>query len=109
MRALWSDRPKCSHNVSQKVKRISCLSEKRGTRGPFYWGTEKVPQRKCVTKILPNVRVNFLARFASNPLFYWVMTGNPLELFRKFFGAVRTIFWFCGSFLVPDFKRIKRV
>ena len=66
-------------------------------------GTEKVPQRTCVTKILPNVRVNFLARFASKPLFYWVMTGNPLELLRKFFGAVRAIFWFCGPFLVPDF------
>ena len=63
----------------------------------------KVPQRNCVTKILPNVRVNFLVRFASKPLFYWVMTGNPLELFRKFFGAVRAIFWLCGSFLAPDF------
>ena len=36
-------------------------------------------------------------------LFYWVMTGNPLELFRKVFGAVRAIFWLCGSFLAPDF------
>ena len=26
MRALWSDRPNCSHNVSQKVKRIRCPS-----------------------------------------------------------------------------------
>ena len=60
------------------------------------WGTEKVPQRNYVTKILPNVRVNFLVRFASNPLFYWVMAGNPFGLFRKFFGAVRAIsecFW----------------
>ena len=31
-----------------------------------------------------------------------VMTGNPLELFRKFFGAVRAIFWLWGSFLAPD-------
>ena len=30
------------------------------------------------------------------------MTGNPLELFRKFFGAVRVIFWLWGSFLAPD-------
>ena len=30
------------------------------------------------------------------------MTGNPLELFRKFFGAVRAIFWLWGSFLAPD-------
>ena len=50
----------------------------------FFGGTEKVPQKNCVTKILPNIRVNFLVRFASKPLFYWVMTGNPLELFRKF-------------------------
>ena len=27
MRALWSDRPNCSHNVSQKVKRIRRFSE----------------------------------------------------------------------------------
>ena len=26
MRALWSDRPNCSHNVSQKVKRIRRVS-----------------------------------------------------------------------------------
>ena len=26
------------------------------------------------------------------------MTGNPRELFRKFFGAVRAIIWLCGSF-----------
>ena len=30
------------------------------------------------------------------------MTGNPLELFRKFFGAVRAIFWLCEPFLAPD-------
>ena len=30
------------------------------------------------------------------------MTGNTLELFRNFFGAVRTIFWLWGSFLGPD-------
>ena len=27
MRALWPDRPNCSHNVSQKLKRIRRLSE----------------------------------------------------------------------------------
>ena len=32
-------------------------------------------------------------------LFYWVMTGNPLELFRKFFGAVSAMFFgFVGPF-----------
>ena len=30
------------------------------------------------------------------------MTGNPLELFRKLFGAVRAIFWLWGSLLAPD-------
>ena len=66
---------------------------------------EKVPQRTFATKISPNFRVNFLVRFASKPLFYWVMTINPLELFRKFFGAVRAIFWLWGSFWAPDCKR----
>ena len=65
---------------------------------PLLLGTEKVPQRNCVTNVLPNVRVNFLGRIASKPLFYWVMTGNPLELFRKLFGAVRAMFWLCESF-----------
>ena len=30
------------------------------------------------------------------------MTSSPLELFRKFFGAVRAIFWLQGSFLAPE-------
>ena len=30
MRALWSDRPNCSHNRSQKVKRIRRFSDSRG-------------------------------------------------------------------------------
>ena len=37
-------------------------------------GTDKVPKRNCVTKILPHARVNFPVRFASKPLFYGVMT-----------------------------------
>ena len=52
-------------------------------------GTEKVPQRNCVTKILTNIWVNFLGRCASKPLFYWVMTGNPFEFFI-------TLFWCCS-------------
>ena len=36
-------------------------------------GTEKVPQRTCVRQISPNFRVNFPLRFASKPLFYWVV------------------------------------
>ena len=52
-------------------------------------GTEKVPQRNCVTKILPNVRVNFLVRFASKPLFYWAMTQWPPRIVQK-------ILWCCS-------------
>ena len=42
-------------------------------------GTEKVPQRTFATEILPNFRVNFLVRFASNPLFYWAAPTNFSE------------------------------
>ena len=28
--------------------------------------------------------------------------GNTLDVFRKFFGAVRAMFWLSGSFLAPD-------
>ena len=45
--------------------------------------------------------------FASKPLFYRVMTSHPLELFRKFFGAVRAIFWLCESFLAPECSSAK--
>ena len=44
MRALWSDRPNCSHNVSQKVKRIRRFSVNRGGENgvfgkrSFCWG-----------------------------------------------------------------------
>ena len=38
------------------------------------FGNRKDTTKNCVTKILPNVRVNFLVRLGSKPLFYWVMT-----------------------------------
>ena len=37
---------------------------------------EKVPQRICATEILPNFRVSFLVRFASQPLFHWAVPSN---------------------------------
>ena len=40
MRALWSDRPNCSHNVSQKVKRIRRFSDLRGLLQRHPNGTE---------------------------------------------------------------------
>ena len=33
------------------------------------------------------------------------MTGSPLELFRKVFGAVRAISCLCGSLLAPEVKQ----
>ena len=45
--------------------------------------------------------MNFLVRFASKPLF---LLGSALDLFRKFFGAVRASFWLWGSFLAPDWS-----
>ena len=42
-------------------------------------GTGKVRQRACAMKILPNLRVNFLVWFASNPLFIWVMPSKFSE------------------------------
>ena len=58
----------------------------------FFEGTEKV-QRNCLTKIFPNVQVNFLAQLASKPLFYWIMTSeNSLVLLVRFFGFVAP-FW----------------
>ena len=52
MRALWSDRPNCSHNVSQKVKRISRLP-----KGPF-----RTKNTTTVVKIVNYYAVVFLLR-----------------------------------------------
>ena len=43
-------------------------------------GTEKVPKRTCVKKILPNFRVNVLMQFASKPLFFW---GSASRIVQK--------------------------
>ena len=41
MRALWSDRPNCSHKVSQEVKRIGRFSEiVVSEEGGSIWGRE---------------------------------------------------------------------
>ena len=75
------------------LQEIGTFPSKRGerpkTKGLFS-GKEKVPQRTCATKILPNFWLNFLVRFASKPLFYWVVPSNcsekSLVLFVHFFG-----------------------
>ena len=52
-------------------------------------GAETVPQRNCVTKIWPNVRVNFLVQFASKPLFYCrIVQKICLVPFVRFLGFV---------------------
>ena len=91
--------------LSLPLRRKLLHLQRLNTMLPHMLGTGKVPQRNSVTKILPNVRVNFLVRFASNPLFYWMNAGNPFELFRNVFGVVRANFWFCGSFLAPQIDR----
>ena len=37
-----------------------------------------------------------------------VLLGNALESFRKFFGAARSMFWLCGSFLALDKKHRRK-
>ena len=49
MRALWSDRPNCSHNVSQKVKRIRRFSEFKEIWGVIILATTVRPAEfSCV-------------------------------------------------------------
>ena len=62
-----------------------------------------------MTKILPNVRVNFLVRFASEPLFCWIMTSDPLELFRNSLLLFARIFGFVGPFFRPVMFLVRMV
>ena len=58
-----------------KVKESRKINLDSPIRIATYLGDRKVPQRNSVTKILPNVRGNFLVRFASKPLFFFFFTG----------------------------------
>ena len=49
MRALWPDRQNCSHNVSQKAKRVKCFSEFCFFAGKF-GGIFSDPQNKQRTE-----------------------------------------------------------
>ena len=91
MRALWSDRQNCSHNVSQKVKRIRRFSEEpfleayvvlRPLTGPSAWTQENWvllewghPSQRRIADVsqmaLQRGNVNFLV---------WV--GGSLEIFN---------------------------
>ena len=86
-------------NTLKFSEKIPTRKAKKGSHSKN--ARKKVPRRNCVTKILRNVRVNFLVRFASKPLFYWLRPSNPLELFSKFFGAVCAMLWLCDSLLTP--------
>ena len=44
----------------------------------------------------------FWCDLPQNPCFIGNGPVNPLELFWKFFGAVRALFWLCESFLAPE-------
>ena len=48
MRALWSDRQICSHNVSRKLKRIRRLSE----YGPLSFGPQHLQERRTFPRNL---------------------------------------------------------
>ena len=65
---------------------------------------EKVPQRTCATKILPNFRV-------SKPLFYWVVPSDcsekSLVAFTRAFGF-GVLLWLLRQ-RHPDFPHIKRI
>ena len=60
------------------------------SKGTKEVGRREKTQRSCATKTSPNFRLNFLVRFPSNPLFYWVAPSNcsenSLVLFVQLFG-----------------------
>ena len=68
----------------------------------FRLGTNKVPQRNYVTKILPNSSGELSGAICLKTLvFTRQRPGKPLELFRKVFGAVRAIIRRCPSKTKP--------
>ena len=59
MRALWSDRPKCSHNVSHNVKRIRRFSETKLATPPTCYRSLSGPSRlKCPESVPEGVPEN---------------------------------------------------
>ena len=92
-------------------------------------GQRRYPKELLATKILPNFRANFLVRFASKPLFYWIVPSNcsenSLVLFvlffyvRVLFGSLpscflRQVVWGggraeCGGGSLPDLRRLRAI
>ena len=66
-------------------------------------GTEKLPQRTCATKISAELSGEFSGTICLKTL---VLFCSSLQLFRKFFGAVRAIFGLWGSFLALEANRL---
>ena len=70
----------------------------------------KVPQRNCVTGGFSRAfRWTFCCVLHPSPCFTGSWPRNPLELFRKFFGAVRAIFGFVSPFCLPIYDCSYRV
>ena len=63
--------------------------------GALFQGQRRYSKELVWFAILPNFRVNFLVRFCLETL---ILLGSALALLRKFFGAVRAMFWLWGSF-----------
>ena len=64
---------------------------------PFFMGQKRYPKNLC-DKDFAEHSGELSGATCLKPLFYWRLTANPLELFRKCFGAVRATFWLCESF-----------
>ena len=72
----------CKSHVNRcALKRLTTRPQPRST--PSQDSSPCEMNRMRVTKIWPNVRVDFLVWFASKPLFYWAMTGNPSNYSEK--------------------------
>ena len=84
------------------------LSVSEETETCRLFGSAKVPQRNCVTKILQNVWVNFLVPLPQNPCFAGLWAGNPLELFRNSF-VLFVRFWLCVSFFHVYLNSVQQV
>ena len=96
----------CTLGKNHRWATVRSVSEPSRTPGHTL-GTEEAPQRNCVTKILPNIRVNFLVWFASRPC----CTGKwpvPPRIVQKLFGAVRVIFCFVGPFWILNTRTADR-
>ena len=65
-------------------------------------GTEKGTPKNFCDKDFAELSGELSGAICLKTLVLMEVTGNPLKLFRKIFGAVRPIFWLWGSFLAPD-------